>query len=149
MTEAKGSTTTDDTASKGAVGSDKVAAAGAAPVSDKKAADTADAYEKAAGLESEPAQDFDPVIDAINEAAEDIEQPKPQTGLINPGYEKQRAKAFEDRETDEDEDDEDDDATVPDADHAEVGSHLTQAEDADDDGDDKKPAAKKTAAKKS
>jgi len=135
MTEAK--TTAAD---------DKVAASGGSPTSDKKAADTADAYEKASGQESEPAQDFDPVIDSINEATKDVEQGKAQTGLINPGYEKQRAEAWGNREDDDEDDVEPE--NVPDANHPEVGSHLTEAEDADDDGDSK-PAAKKTAAKKS
>lgn len=130
---------------KGPGTTDKGAAAGGAPTSDKKAADTAKEYEQLTGQADTPASDSDPVMDAINESTKDIEQGKPQTGLINPLYEKQRAEAWDSREDDDDEDDEPE--NVPDADHAEVGSFLTQAEDADDDGDSK-PAAKKTAAKK-
>src|SRR6478735_9379736 len=105
------------TEDKGTATSDKSAATGAAPVSDKKAADTSEAYQKASGQESEPAQDFDPVIDSINETNDDVEQPKPQTGIINQEYERQRAEAWENRKTSEDEDD-DEPENVPDADHA-------------------------------
>jgi len=129
---------------KGPGTTDKGAAAGGAPISDKKAADTSEAYQKAAGLEGEPASDNDPVIDSITEATADIEQPEPQTALINPLYEQQRAESFEARGDDEDED-EVEDEDVPDADHPEVGSHIVAAEES---GDEKAPA-KKTAAKKS
>lgn len=102
---------------------DKSAATGAAPASDKKAADTADAYEKASGLEDQPAQDFDPVMDAVDEAVSnlDLGDQEPVTGPINPDFEDEKQEAFDNRETDDV--DEDPDRT-------------------------EKPAAKKTAAKK-
>jgi hypothetical protein len=110
---------------KGTGTTDKGAAAGGAPVSDKKAADTSEAYQKAAGLESEPASDSDPVIDSMNAAVEglDLEDREPVTGPINPDFEAEKEEAFENRETDDG--DEDPDRT------------------------EKKSAAKKTAAKKS
>jgi len=121
------------TEDKGTATSDKSAATGAAPVSDKKAADTSEAYQKAAGLESEPASDSDPVMDSINEATADIEQPKPQTAIINQEYEKQRAEAFDNRKTSEDEDDEEDDGTTePDVNYSEIGSQPNVVEDDSD-----------------
>lgn len=103
---------------------DKTAAAGAAPVSDKKAADTAEAYEQASGLDDTGGQDFDPVMDAVNAHLDsmDLEDQEPVTGPINPDFEAEKEEAFENRETD----------------------------DVDGDPDrTEKPAAKKTAAKKS
>jgi hypothetical protein len=94
-------------------------------VSAKKAADTAEAYEQASGQADKPESDSDPVMDAINEATADIEQPESQEAPINPDYEKDKEEAFENREVDEDVDT-DNEAPA-----------------------DEKPAAKKTAAKKS
>jgi uncharacterized phage infection (PIP) family protein YhgE len=123
MTAAKGSTSTASKATD-----DKVAATGGSPTSDKKAADTAQEYEQLTGQADQPASDSDPVMDSINEAIKDIEQPEPQTALINPLYEQQRAEAFEAREADEPEDV--DPENVPDADHTEVGTHVVEAEEA-------------------
>jgi len=89
-------------------------------VSDEKAADTAEAYEQLTDQADKPASDTDPVMDSVNEATADIEQPESQEAPINPDFEKDKEEAFENRDT---------------------------SEDSDTDSDEK-PAAKKTAAKK-
>ena len=92
--------------------------------------------------ESEPASDSDPVVDSINEATADIEQPTPQTATSTRST-RAAGEQVENRTTTEDEDEEDDeDVTVPDVNYAEIGSQPTV--EADDSADDK-PAAKKTA----
>jgi hypothetical protein len=108
---------------KSTAADEKVAAGGGSPTSDKKAADTAEAYEQMSGLEDQPVQDFDPVMDSINAALEDQDQPElEEPAYINAEYEEREQVEYVD--TSGDDDDSDEDA-------------------------DEKPAAKKTAAKKS
>lgn len=132
----------------------KTAAAGAAPVSDEKAANTSEEYQQLTGQADQPASDSDPVMDSIRKAEEEALKDTPERKappIINQEYERQRAKAFEDRESDEDEDEDEEQENVPDADHAEVGSFVTEVEEGGDDSGSSgsKTPAKKTASSKS
>jgi phytoene/squalene synthetase len=87
-------------------------------VSDEKAADTAEAYEQLTGQADKPVSDSDPVMDAVDATIAELDLPEPE----EPAYINAE---YENREQVE---------------YVDVSG--------DDDSEDEKPAAKKTAAAK-